>query len=296
MDEFRTRLVTIDWISRILSVVSLVLAGWVAWQTYTTSGTTPPGDTDELRQYVDEQLTVRLGTKFEEHEKRINKFLDDANSRLATGIKSFEDASREVLDTWDQQTQQAQARREKEFQQFVSTLRDDAVKQVAHEDDQTGSVAEINGGQNSAASQDPNLMAAELRLRPSSSPSSDRIIRLYNDGSEVAAVNRVEFTPLKDFPVSRSQLESKTSTDVTTIVFDPSHNTATEEGAHATYAYDLEDPIEFQPGQELNLRFRIANAEHEGYGFRGTVRLFYNNAQVLPVPDVEVVFQRPGRE
>jgi hypothetical protein len=303
MADFNTRYIGIDWLGRGLSIVGLAVAGVALWQAYQKP--VPGGTAFEkggpVENYVDEQiqrkLAIELGTKFEGHEKRVSEFLANSDKQLVAGLNNFDEKSKQLIDTLIDHDKQDRNRRDQEFQALLANLnRSGTAPSTPSDTDQpaaesTSSTKSVLTNPLNADGAQPTIKLAELRLRPAAGVST--VMRLYNDGDAAAAITRVEFMPKKEFRVSKSAAESAARDDkLRIVVFEPVHNTATEKDAHATYRYELREPIALAANEELRLCLQIANSEYVGFGFRGPANLYYGDGQVVKVPEIQVLFRK----
>lgn len=290
--------VQVDWMSRMLAIVSLAVAlGAVAFL-YAQSqiaGTTRDLESQfqakldaMMKQYeaTQSQLESNYRAVLQQHESRMT----DWNGKLVTALDDFTLDARNLMDDMRRDEEQAREQRLLVMRQHFPEVFGKAETAVA-QDDQTSDQAAPAASQLAGSFDSATLTLAQSSLRPGDTNTT--LIRIDNHSAEEAIVSRIRFKPESDFTIGEPEDFSllADAEQVTTVAYNALDNTSTKSGEHGIYDRTLSTPIRVPAGESLTLRIVIDNARYKKYGFTGQLVVDYNNSDPLVVKDARVHFR-----
>ncbi len=304
------RILTVDWVSRLFSIVGLLGALGIALYLYNESQKATP---DVAANAIQEQVTAALeaqqeqivaqvssavaskyDAQFAELESKRREADLQARSELDKDIgfalNAFATDAQDRLDKWELETKDSLDDRERAFNEHIASLSANA------------KIADNNSGRDSdndaEITRDPDetesgseLRVARLALRPSSArAAADGEILVHNTGKSTAAISSIEFTPEESYDAKEPNADRSAKYDRERVVFSPFDNRATKEDQHSAYIHDLKKPVLIPAGEIISLRVEIDNAIHLNYGFIGELKIIYEDDKTLTVPNARVRF------
>lgn len=295
------RIVTVDWVSRLFSVVGVLGTLGIGMYLYNDARDpalvtvvderlkTPLQEmeaikadlaaqkqsiADQIRTAVDDEITIR--------DADLTNQLTDLNQRVTDGLRGVEDDARDMLAAWDKK---------------IADWNDEAVnRQLAREQTldrvlaEIRSTAELDAGpllnspdRDVAANQSEETeYRAVLALRnpvPSISGEKDADtdeITIENTGDRSATITTLTFRPTNTYKLS-SVDATVNARDSTVIVFASEDNRATVDGQHKDYSKVLSRPVIIPAGDSIAIQLEIDNRKHLGWGFEGTLTLSHDD-------------------
>ena len=300
------RILTVDWVSRLFSIVGLLGALGITLYLYNESQqATPEGTAKAIQEQVAAtletqqeqivgQVSSAVASKYDARFAKLESERREADLRaksqldkdISFTLNAFATDAQDRLNKWELETNKSLADRESAFNKYIASL--SANEKLA--DDDADSDAEITEDPNEPES-GSELLVARLALRPSSArAAANGEIRVHNTGKSAAEISRIEFTPEDSFDAREPIADQSTKHDRERIVFSPFDNRATKKDQHSAYIQDLKNPVVIPAGEIILLRVEIDNAAHLNYGFIGELKIIYDDDKTLSVPEARVRF------
>ena len=306
---------SVDWTSRIISVVSGLVA-LIAMGLATNQKPVVP-QTSELITEFEQALKqesdlytkqkVLLENEFRSSLQANDNRMQGWNDQIVSALNQFEQDAQNLVDQIAATERQAKEQRVTAFRQEIATIRQlTARKNQAAVEANLESPAQDTANQDTAnqdtANQDTGsethetppatiaqLTVAESVMRPANGDFT--LIRIENNSSEDAEIYRLQFQPVSDFRVDSPESLTEAGTDqVTTISYSAADNTSTKPGHHGVYDQTLTDRIQVPAGQAVTVRLIIEDKTFVGWGFAGNLLVQYNAQDPLVVKSARVRF------
>ena len=311
-----TRVVSIDWISRLLAFISILAAAFAIAVHFSKDKEAVAGE--DVSQainkvladgnYVDQESlkaeirSVMSGAEkgdsstglSEETKKLIQlavaeelKNRDDlANEDIKKRIAQFQKDADSVIDIWEKNLDRFYLSAENEFERI---RKDGLVALRPNSDDSDPQPTPAKGSPDNQSPNDASVSGiARVTMKPVER--NERLVRIVNDSDQLVRIDQVSFTPEAEFQKLYSA--TKTSSRVKTLVLLPEHNTATKAGYHATYIMPLDKAISIPANDSVYIRLRIQNSEHHQFGFLGTLKVDYEDGSSQVAKNVKVDFTK----
>ena len=306
---------SVDWTSRIISVVSGLVAVIAIGLAMTQQPVVP--QTSELITEFEQALKkesdlyakqkVVLENEFRSSLQANDNRMKGWNDQIVSALNQFEQDAQNLVDQIAATERQAKEQRVTAFRQEIATIR-----QLTARENQSAVEATPESPNQDTANQDPanqdtanqdtasetnetqpptiaQLTVAESVMRPANGDFT--LIRIENNSSEDAEIYRLQFQPVSDFRVDSPESLSEAGTDqVTTISYSAADNTSTKPGHHGIYDRTLTDRIRVPAGQAVTVRLIIEDKTFVGWGFAGNLLVQYNAQDPLVVKSARVRF------
>ncbi|MDG2380794.1 MAG: hypothetical protein P8N76_03900 [Pirellulaceae bacterium] len=296
---------SVDWTSRIISVVSGLVAVIAIGLAMTQQPVVP--QTSELITEFEQALKkesdlyakqkVVLENEFRSSLQANDNRMKGWNDQIVSALNQFEQDAQNLVDQIAATERQAKEQRVTAFRQEIATIR-----QLTARENQSAVEATPESPNQDPANQDTasetnetqpptiaQLTVAESVMRPANGDFT--LIRIENNSSEDAEIYRLQFQPVSDFRVDSPESLSEAGTDqVTTISYSAADNTSTKPGHHGIYDRTLTDRIRVPAGQAVTVRLIIEDKTFVGWGFAGNLLVQYNAQDPLVVKSARVRF------
>ena len=312
------RILTVDWLSRLFSIVGLVGTLGVGLYVYNESQQEGPDASSELiEQKVAEKfaaekklLADQLALQFESQDKRISQQVAasvkneydtrfdahaderrDLDSATRSIMQRFDADAHKLLDSWEAEANNSLAQREDKFDRLINTFDDRVANAVSRSDQSPNVDDEFRSSPESGTDPDVDLRVARLSLRPASATAlANGEILVQNLGTADATITMLEFIPKEIYESSPPTGDETLLHAKTRIVFTPKDNHATKRDEHREYIQVLAKPVTVPAGKTMSFRIEIDNPVHLDYGFKGVMKFSYNDGKELEVPNARVRF------
>ena len=321
---------SVDWTSRIISVVSGLVAVIAIGLAMTQQPVVP--QTSELITEFEQALKkesdlyakqkVVLENEFRSSLQANDNRMKGWNDQIVSALNQFEQDAQNLVDQIAATERQAKEQRVTAFRQEIATIRqltarenqsaveatpespnqDPANQDTANQDPANQDTANQDPANQDPANQDtasetnetqPPTIAQLTVAESVMRPANGdfTLIRIENNSSEDAEIYRLQFQPVSDFRVDSPESLSEAGTDqVTTISYSAADNTSTKPGHHGIYDRTLTDRIRVPAGQAVTVRLIIEDKTFVGWGFAGNLLVQYNAQDPLVVKSARVRF------
>lgn len=296
--ESRPQYVPADWLSRIVSVISLAVAiGAVIYLRMNHNQLVKLPETlrsdfqgrltEETAKYEQayQQKQAGLESRVEQVLESHDKWLTQQwNAQIGDALDTFKQDADQLLQEIETNATAAHEARQLAFRQQLLSFNSTA--------EDTSPTAETSEGQSPSPAPDDSLAALHTVQRPTND--TQALIRIENSGSEEAVITRVRFAPQTDFRVAAGEQNVSIlngAEDIVTLAYGSSDNTSSKSGMHGLYDRTMTEPIRVPAGGALTFRVLIEDPSHVGWGFAGKLVLDYNGQEPLVVDSARVFFQ-----